>query len=266
MGASSSVGSLSYAEDVHKHNEQALRARDGRLTTLTQLPSPGTIDEFLDITWPLIRHLRLRRAAYVMADQLKDVENVPLAKVTDYANALLQDEDRQGRLPFLPKDRPNVGSYRDDEWQWGLDLAIGITTLATDLLRSVVAARRKLHNSEEIVRLAMFAWNQAVNGGVQLDQLGQHEERRARGDAVDPSVPVVDPSASVVDPSASVGKRIEALIMAVLDKYRRRMGRPEIPANQNDSDQQSPESDRPWRKRLMEPLHRRGDHVDGSRA
>ncbi|WP_395310835.1 patatin-like protein [Mycobacterium sp. AMU20-3851] len=253
MGASSSVGSLSYVEDVHKHNEQALRARDGRRTTLEKLPSTDEVDKFLLMTWPLIRHLRLRRAAFVLADQIKDTENVPLTKVTAYADALLQDEDSRGRLPFLPKEPPDVGGYRDDEWQWGLDLATGITTLATDLLRTVVAARRKFDDSEGIIELAVTAWNHAVNGGVRLDRLGHHEERQARGD--------------VIDPDASVGTRVEARVMAVLAKYRRRMGPPEVPIDGDDAVQQLSEADSRWPSWLIGLVRGRlDDELDGPAA
>lgn len=258
MGASSSVGSLSYVEEVHKHNEQALRARNGRNTTLTELESSTHITIFLDKTWPLIRRLRLQRAAFVMAEQIMDLDSkdtidVPLARATDYARALLEDEDRANQcLPFLPAEAPQADQYQADEWRWGLDLAIGITTLATEQLRSVIAAQRKLPDSGDLLDDARAAWQLAANSGIELAELGQNgrdEDRRARG----------NPD---VDPKLSARKRMEIQLMSDLRNYRTRMGPPEDPASQGDSEQQQPDPTGRPRRRLPDLIPKRFRNVE----
>ncbi|AQT79968.1 hypothetical protein B1R94_12835 [Mycolicibacterium litorale] len=189
LGASSSVGSLTYVEDVKKHNEQALRWRDARRSVLSQLKTPTGIDGFLTgDTWQLVRSLRKRRCAYVLAHQIRDQVDVPLTRLIEYAAAILEcQDDKPGSdgLPFLPKDAPAAATFRSSEWRWGLDVAHGVASLATDLLKTVIVAPAgpSSHPSNDMLLQARTAWRTAVNGGVELESLGLVEEETASNDA-----------------------------------------------------------------------------------
>jgi patatin-related protein len=187
LRASSSVGSKTYVEEIQNHNDAALRSRDGRLATLEQFGPTNSIAAFLTVgneaqpAWALLRAMRVRRASYVLARQIRAGFKTPFSKLIEYASDELTAWEGEGGLPFLPKSPPTAKEFQMEEWRWGLDLAVGVTALVTDLLRAVVSrpdaippALRAAVESE-----ARIAWRVAVNHGVKLAVLGENEERRA---------------------------------------------------------------------------------------
>jgi patatin-related protein len=188
LKAASSVGSKTYVEEIQAHNEEALRSRDGRLATLVQF-NPNTLAQFLCIegvpqpAWQLLRAMRKRRAARVLAIQIRDGVTTPFSKLIEYASDVLTEEDGTDGLPFLPPAPPSDTDFEQNNWRWGLDFAVGITALVTDLLRALLsnpAAIPEMTASgaefrNVVLAEARRAWTVAANGGVSLWAIGATE-------------------------------------------------------------------------------------------
>jgi patatin-related protein len=192
LRASSSVGSKSYVEEIQHHNDLALRWRDGREAAMIQFSS-DSLSQFLyednapGPSWDLFRGMRLRRAAYVSANRIRKDFATPFAKLIDYASAVLKQADHPtDGLPFLPKRPPTRAEFENDEWRWGLDLAVGIASQATELARQLISEQNDIPEwiRSDIEEKAKAAWKAAVNGGIELDHLGQPEQtgRTTTGD------------------------------------------------------------------------------------
>jgi patatin-related protein len=182
LRASGSVGSRTYVEEIQQHNDLALRWRDGREAAMIQF-NATTLSNFLcrhgepQPAWHLFRHMRLRRAAYVSALHVRHEFATPFAKLIEYAAQVLKEADGENGLSFLPKKPPSSQDFRQEEWRWGLHLAVGVASQTTDVLRQLINAQSKIPEARRagIVEKAHAAWEEAVNGGIKLDRLGEEE-------------------------------------------------------------------------------------------
>jgi patatin-related protein len=193
--ASSSVGSRTYVEEIELHNELALRWRDGRRFTMTMIRGWNNLSRFLSPNlpaWRLFHALRTQRAAYVLADQIRNRTSVPLAQVVEQAGIALKQyktDPESVDLPFLPAGPPDRANLPRGQWRWGLDFAAGTTQLAIDLLRgllstpaeklSVTIPEANAGQLKTILAEAKRAWSEAVNASVALDEFRKAEERAA---------------------------------------------------------------------------------------
>jgi patatin-related protein len=237
LRASSSVGSRNYVEEIEKHNELALRWRDGRIITLENFPTAAKLTSFLTendgaarIQWTLFRSMRERRGAYVLAHQIRRTTSVPFSQLIDEARNVLDryslppdEEGPKRELPFVPDIPPNFDNMPTNEWRWGIDLATGIATLATDLLRQVLNTQlsdlqsmRRAENGaspSDLLREANTAWTKAVNAGIAIDALGTAEEKAAES------------TAPLEDPNEDEYEHVRHRLADNLRKYAARMGR-----------------------------------------
>ena len=242
--ASASVGSRSYVDEIEKHNELALRWRDGRIITLANFTTAQALSDFLTlttedppattprITWHLFRSMRERRGAYVLAHQIRRTTSVPFKQLIDQARIVIEAHTakRGGvareMLPFVPDQPPSEENMPPNEWRWGLDLATGIATLATELLRQLLNTNltplEEIQDEEakagakaewtNLLEQANIAWTKSVNAGIRIDALGIEEEKAAES---------VDIGG---DTSADEYARVMPRLRTNLNKYAARMG------------------------------------------
>lgn len=216
LKASGSVGSRTYVEEIRQHNDLALRWRDGREATMVQF-SADTLKNFIgedddqQPAWQLFRRMRLRRGAYVSAHHIREEFSTPFAKLIEYAAEVLtiQDATPEG-LSFLPKRPPKADDFTEGstQWPWGLQLAVGVASQATDLLRNLINARADIPDiagipRTELLKLAHTAWRAAVNGGIELDRIAEEEGRleaaaaKRRSDIASPDRPSAQESEKI---------------------------------------------------------------------
>jgi patatin-related protein len=178
--ATGSVGSRKYVEDIQQHNELALRWRDGRQAAMAQFDAED-LSSFLGETddkhpaWQLFRKLRLRRGAYESANNVRKEFATSFAKLIEYTVKIMEAEDGAEGLAFLPKKPPEAKDFTHGEWQWGLNLAVGVASQASELLKQLIDAEAEIPS--EIRELAREGWKDAVNGVVQLDRLVDQEQK-----------------------------------------------------------------------------------------
>jgi patatin-related protein len=204
MLAASSVGSRSYVDEIERHNELAYRWRDGRKIALQNFKSRDELSHYLKApedetptkSWDLFHTMRVRRGTFVLADQIRENCRSPFRDLMKIAKDVVgiyekhSDADKRSpRLPFVPDQPPCAENLSEGTWHWGLDMAVGIATFATELLcelynaegtlgsQSSAALQRELDN---FYRLAREAWSKSANARVVLEMLGEDEERVAR--------------------------------------------------------------------------------------
>ncbi|AFM16735.1 patatin-related protein [Mycolicibacterium chubuense NBB4] len=204
MRAASSMGSLSYVEEIERHNEQALRWRDGRSITLSNFESLAELRHYLKSpageptkSWGLFYSMRVRRGAYVLAHQIHEKCSTPLAELVriaqDVVNDYAKDTGRTSRLPFVPDDPPCTENLSRGAWLWGLDMAVGVATFVTELLRRFHAEQAPETRAasqpaplETLFSKTRDAWRKASNARVALETLGEKEEESATVDVTRP--------------------------------------------------------------------------------
>jgi patatin-related protein len=209
MRASSSVGSRSYVDEIERHNDLAHRWRDGHLLTLSNFRSRNELRDYLaqhekpTASWELFQSMRVRRAAFVLAYQIRrkccspfgDLMRIAQEVVAAHMEASKQ-ADRTPRLPFVPDKPPCSDNTREGTWQWGLDMAVGVATLATELLRELHTGPEldspdrestSLDALAELLNQTRTAWRQSTNARIALEMLGEKEVKAARSSDSDSS-------------------------------------------------------------------------------
>jgi patatin-related protein len=235
LRASGSVGSRTYVEEIQQQNDLALRWRDGRKAAMIQF-SAATLADFLSKdgqpqpAWHLYRHMRLRRAAYISALHVREEFATPFAKLIEYAAEVLKDEDGDNGLSFLPKNPPSSEDFNQDEWRWGLHLAVGVASQTTDALRQLINAQSAIPEDRRdvVVGLAHAAWEAAVNGGIDLDRLGD-EERKSEANA-----------AGTSHNGTSETEKIRECIRKNLEDYASQMAPPRTPSDNAGAETDAP--------------------------
>lgn len=184
-GASGSVGSRKYVEEIKQHNELALQWRNGRQAVMDHF-SACDLETFLGQNdkdkpaWKLFRQLRLRRGAYVSASNVRMHFDTPFAKLIDYALEMLKKEDGpEEGLAFLPALQPQDDEASRHGWRWGLNLAVGVASQTTELLRQLIMARAYISDDvwDQIGEPAKAAWTLASNKVVELERLVDQEQK-----------------------------------------------------------------------------------------
>ena len=141
MGATGSVGSRSYVEEIEQHNVQAARWRDGRVAVLESFSSwtdlralvgdqsvkesDGTdgAERSSKPAWKLFKSLAKGRAANFLVDQIHDARHAPIVAMRKGACAAIDQWDcdpERPALPFLPDEPPSSANVtRTEGWRWG---------------------------------------------------------------------------------------------------------------------------------------------------
>ena len=234
-GAAGSVGSRKYVEEIKQHNEMALQWRDGRRAAMAEFDDEGLTNflggpgDNMQPAWRLFRKLRLRRGAYISASNVRTQFDTPFAKLIEYAVEILDEDDRRGKLAFLPKEPPvRHDDPPHDEWRWGLNLAVGIASQTTELLRQLVDARvyiRPAHR-EAITNKAKSAWKVASNGVVDLDRLAAQERQSEtdKGRTTATGTAANSPDSEAADGARNFeSQRIRQRLRENLDDYNEQM-------------------------------------------
>lgn len=188
LRASGSLGSRTYVEEIRQYNELALQWRDGRQAAMAQFTASG-LSDFLgendeqQPAWQLFRRMRLRRGAYVSARNVRERFSIPFAKLIEYAAQVLDEDDGPDGLSFLPRKPPSDEDFTREGWQWGLNLAVGVASQATEVLRQLINAQAEIPEAERtaIVTAAQTGWEVAGNGVVKLERLIDEEYRSESG-------------------------------------------------------------------------------------
>jgi patatin-related protein len=214
LKASSSVGSRSYVEEIQRHNDLAYRWRDGREITLSKFKTREQLQRYLTneevgdeepgqgdptTSWELFHSLRKRRGAFVLADQIRKHCHTPFGEliriareeVEVYTTAQPGGGSKSRPLPFIPDRPPCAQNLREGTWPWGLDMAVGLATSVTELLRELLNAPEldsghshsaPVGNLAGLSSQTTRAWRDAVNARIALELLGKQEEERAKKD------------------------------------------------------------------------------------
>lgn len=234
-GAAGSVGSRKYVEEIKQHNEMALQWRDGRRAAMAEFDAEdltkllGKPGDSKQPAWRLFRKLRLRRGAYISASNVRTQFDTPFAKLIEYAIEILEEDDRKGTLAFLPKEPPvRHDDPPHDEWRWGLNLAVGIASQTTELLRQLISEQAYIPDDHRkaIAELAEAAWIDASNVVVDLERLAD-QERKSEADK--PPDAGAGTAANSPDGKAADGseeferQRIRQRLRENLDDYNKQM-------------------------------------------
>jgi patatin-related protein len=220
--AAGSVGSRKYVEDIQQHNELALQWRDGRQAAMAQFTA-AQLTDFLGENaddnrpaWQLFRKLRLRRGAYQTARNVRKQFDTRFDKLIDYAVDVMTADDaaRPEGLAFLPKTPPKAEDFVYGKWQWGLNLAIGVATQASEVLKQLIDAQVKL--PYHVRELAREGWRESVNGIVKLDALAAEEDKSE-------SEPVQGAPAANESTKGYESQRIRDCLRRILEDYNKQM-------------------------------------------
>jgi patatin-related protein len=218
LKASSSVGSRSYVEEIQRHNDLAYRWRDGRAITVSNFTTREQLQRYLTnaavgdeqpgqgkptTSWTLFHSLRKQRGAFVLADQIRNQCHTPFGELIRIAREEVKvyttpqpGEGSKGRpLPFVPDEPPCAQNLREGTWAWGLDMAVGLATSVTELLRELLNTpeldSRHPHsapvgNLADLSSQTTRAWRDATNARIALELLAKQEVEAAKEDVKDP--------------------------------------------------------------------------------
>ncbi|MCE7011496.1 patatin-like protein [Kibdelosporangium philippinense] len=181
MRAQSSQSNRTFVDEIEKYNRGAGARRGGRNALLARLstsdgPVAGQLYSLVDMLYPHYRDIRLRRAAWKLAERqviargkleiAPDGEAWSFERIRDAVEFAHREWLRtKGSLPYVPASAPLAGVINLGKTGWPWDITTGerVAASALDMLKRIVwvlpkgSAVGKIHEARATVHRARAA-------------------------------------------------------------------------------------------------------------
>lgn len=135
LGALSSQGSLTFVDEIERHNREALRWRGGRRHVVETTPDPASVYELLRHAWPHYQRARVRVAARTLADRAPRPDTWTYARIArEVERAHEAWCEEHGGLPYVPSEPPPALPPATTTWAWGPNVSLDVADTVMSLV------------------------------------------------------------------------------------------------------------------------------------